>query len=219
MPANKRLLAACGLAGLTVLSCCWPLYAQSKEDRASAKPAAAAPPRRGQPSSSDAIAQQEQQIAEKYKHLEDVLLRMAELSAASDPRRAALLKKAVAQSKEELIGVRFDRLVELLGKEQLSRASRTRRNSIKDLRSLLELLMSENRAKSIKDERARVRDILEGLRASPGRRRKSRAAPPAAMMPHAWPASKAKSPNNRQAGPGHARERREDGGRRRGEGG
>ena len=74
---------------------------------------------------------EEQRIADKYKHLEDVLLRMAELDAASDPRRAALLKKAVAQSKEQLIAVRFERLVELLGKDQLSRRWRTRRNSIR----------------------------------------------------------------------------------------
>ena len=65
----------------------------------------------------------------KYKHLEDVLLRMAELSAANDPRRAALLKKAVAQSKDQLIAVRLDRLVELLGKDQLSRAWRTKPKS------------------------------------------------------------------------------------------
>ena len=32
---------------------------------------------------------------------------MAELSAASDPRRAALLQKAIAQSKDQLIGVRL----------------------------------------------------------------------------------------------------------------
>ena len=59
-------------------------------------PASASEP----PSPADKLALEEQRIAEKYKHLEDVLLRMAELSAATDPRRAALLKKAVAQSKD-----------------------------------------------------------------------------------------------------------------------
>ena len=62
---------------------------------------------------------------------------MAELNAASDPRRAALLKKAVAQSKEQLIGLRFERLVELLGKDQLSRALENQTDLDQDLRALL----------------------------------------------------------------------------------
>ena len=88
---------------------------------------------------------------------------MAELTAASDPRRAALLKKAVAQSKDQLIAVRLDRLVELLGKDQLSRALENQTEVDQDLRALLELLMSENRAKHIANERARIREYLRLL--------------------------------------------------------
>ena len=73
-------------------------------------------------------------VADQFQHLEDVLLRMAELNAATDPRRAALLKKAVEQSKEQLIDVRFERLVELLGKDQLSRAMENQADLDQDLR-------------------------------------------------------------------------------------
>ena len=59
-----------------------------------------------------------------------------------------MLKKAVAQSKEQLIGVRFERLVELLGKDQLSPALENQTDLDQDLRALLELLMSENREKT-----------------------------------------------------------------------
>ena len=88
---------------------------------------------------------------------------MAELTAASDPRRAALLKKAVAQSKEQLISVRFERLVELLGKDQLSRALENQTDLDQDLRALLELLMSENRAKTNEAEKARIREYLQRI--------------------------------------------------------
>ena len=88
---------------------------------------------------------------------------MAELGAATDPRRAALLKKAVAQSKDELIAVRLDRLVELLGKDQLSRALENQTEVDRDLHALLELLMSENRAKRVESEKARIREYLKRI--------------------------------------------------------
>lgn len=134
----------------------------AKKEPAKSKPEAAAA-KRPEVKPADALSTEQRRIAEKYKHLEDVLLRMAELNAASDPRRAALLKKAVTQSKDQLIGVRFERLVELLGKDQLARALENQSDLDQDLRAILELLMSENRAKSIENEKARVREYLRQL--------------------------------------------------------
>lgn len=111
----------------------------------------------------DALAVQQQKIADKFKHLEEVLLRMAELTAPTDPRRAALLKKAVAQSKEQLIGVQFESLIELLKKDELSRASDGQTQVSQDLKAMLELLLSENRAKRIESEKARIRQYLKQL--------------------------------------------------------
>ena len=62
-----------------------------------------------------------------------------------------------------MIAVRLERLVELLGKEQLSRALENQTELDQDLRALLELLMSENRAKSIESEKARIREYLKQL--------------------------------------------------------
>lgn len=126
------------------------------------KPPAAKPAGRG-PTPADPLQVQQQQIAERYKHLEEVLLRMAELSAATDPRRAALLRKAVAQSKDRLVGVQFEQIVKLLEKDQLSRAIENQGDLDKDLKALLELLLSENRAKRIESERARVLQYLRRL--------------------------------------------------------
>ena len=111
----------------------------------------------------DELSIEQQRIADKYKRLEDTLLRMAELTAVTDPRRAALLKKAVAQSKEELIGLQLNALVELLEKGQLSRALGNQEDVDGDLRHLLELLLSENRAKRLESEKARIREYLKRL--------------------------------------------------------
>jgi hypothetical protein len=73
------------------------------------------------------------------------------------------LKKAVGQSKEQLIAVRLERLVELLGKEQLSRALENQTTVDQDLRSMLELLISENRSKHIESEKARLREFLKRI--------------------------------------------------------
>lgn len=116
-----------------------------------------------QAAAADSLAVQEQQIAERYKHLEEVLLRMAELTAATDPRRAAMLKKAVTQSKDRLITVQFEQIVTLLDKEQLSRALENQGALDKDLKGLLELLMSENRAKRLESEKARIARYLKLL--------------------------------------------------------
>jgi hypothetical protein len=113
--------------------------------------------------SADKLALEQQRLADRYKQLEDVLLRMSELTVASDPRRAALLKKAVAQSKEQLIALQFEQTGKLLEKDQLSRAIENQGQLEKDLNSLLELLMSENRAKRIESEKARIAAYLKRL--------------------------------------------------------
>jgi len=114
-------------------------------------------------SSADKLALEQQRIADKYKHLEAIMLQMAELSAQTDPRRAALLKKAIAQSKEQLITVRIERLIEFLEKDQLSRALENQTELDHQFRGLLEMLLSENRAKRIQSEKARNREYLKRL--------------------------------------------------------
>ncbi len=140
---------------------------QAKDERAGL-PGQKAPPSspRETPGGDDAsagkLALEEQRIADKYKHLEELMLQMAELSTRPI-RRAALLKKAIAQSKDQIIEVRIEHLIELLEKDQLSRAIENQVQLDQDLRSLLEMLLSENRAKRIQSEKARIREYLRRL--------------------------------------------------------
>ncbi len=115
------------------------------------------------PGAAEKLVQEERAVADKFKHFENLLLRMAELSALGEPQRAALLKKAVAQSKEELLAVRLERVVEMLGKGQLSQAMENQTELERHLQSLLDLLMSENREKRLRDEKARIREYLKRL--------------------------------------------------------
>jgi hypothetical protein len=74
-----------------------------------------------------------------------------------------LLRKAVAQSKERLITLQFDTLVELIKKDQLARTISNQQDLDRDLRALLEMLLSENRAKQIESEKARIREYIKRL--------------------------------------------------------
>ncbi len=109
------------------------------------------------------LAERQRQVAQKYERLEQILLRMSELTAASDPARAALLTKAVAESKQRLIGVQFASLVDQLSKDELAKALETQDKLEADLDELLKLLLSENRSSRLASEKARIRQYLHQL--------------------------------------------------------
>lgn len=107
------------------------------------------------------LAAEQAEIAEKFKRFEAVLLRMAELTAPTDPRRAALLRQAVAQSKERALDARFDALIKFLQQSKLALAVNDQGDVQKELSSLMELLLSENREENLASEQARIREYLK----------------------------------------------------------
>ncbi len=127
--------------------------APAEKDSSEAKPSAK-PEREG-------LADHQQQVAERFRELERLLLRMAELTAPTDPRRAALLRQAVAQSKQRDIDHQFEQLVELLKQERLAVVVKGQSEVQQDLARLLELLMSEDRTKRIESEKEQVREYLK----------------------------------------------------------
>jgi len=142
-------------AGLLCVALLCTAAANAQDDSGETKPPTASP--------AEDLAERQRQIAEQYEQLEQILLRMAELSAAADPRRAALLKKTVAESKQRLIGTQFAHLVEQLGDDRLSAALEGQEKLHADLDVLLELLLSENRSERIESEKARIRGYLKQL--------------------------------------------------------
>ncbi len=124
-------------------------------------PAPDAPARQAPEAADSGLANQQQRVADQFRDLERLLLRMAELTAPTDPRRAALLRRAVAQSKDRAIDQRFDELVKLLRQERLASVVKNQGDVHGDLVKLLELLLSEDRSKRIESEKQRVREYLK----------------------------------------------------------
>lgn len=143
------------------------LYSQEP----AAKPAAseAAKPAAPQGSTSeganaaDELALEESKIADKYAKLEQMMLKMADLEDATNPRRAALLRRAVEQSKEKLTKTELESVVKLLNQKQLKRALDGQGEVQSDLKALLELLMSEDRGDRLKSEQARIKEYIKDL--------------------------------------------------------
>ena len=121
------------------------------------------PAKAGQGGTVNKLAEDEKRLGEKYQRLENALLRMAEMRVGNDAKRTALIRKAVAKSKDELIAVRFQRLVDLLGRNQLAKALENQQVLDADLAALLELLMSEDQAKRFENEKKKLQRWIEEI--------------------------------------------------------
>ncbi|MGI9427686.1 MAG: hypothetical protein ACR2NM_03430 [Bythopirellula sp.] len=99
-------------------------------------------------------------LADRYDQLELLAGRLAELSRATQPRRARLLRQLVAKSRERDIAGRFDGIVAALQSESLGKASKSQGQLQVELQQLLELLLQEDRDRQIDSERKRIRKYL-----------------------------------------------------------
>jgi hypothetical protein len=113
------------------------------------------------PSAANKLAEQQEQVAAKFKRFEDLLLRLAEDASQNDPKRAALLRKAVARSKDSLLGVKLDRVAELLASDRLSAAITDQGGLSQDFRALLDLLLSEDSGQRLEAEKKRIAELLK----------------------------------------------------------
>ena len=111
----------------------------------------------------DVLAADQGSIADKYSRLEKLMFRMAEYDTTQNPRRAALLHKAIELSKEKSIRLQMETLVRLFNQEELNRAFDNQKDVRADLESLLELLSSEDRADLIKDQRKRYMSYIKEI--------------------------------------------------------
>ncbi|MGH7194096.1 MAG: hypothetical protein ACREJM_11295, partial [Candidatus Saccharimonadales bacterium] len=107
------------------------------------------------------LALSQEQVERKYRRFEQVLLRMSEMTSATDPKRAALLRKAVARGKDKEIGTQIAQLVDLLKRDQLAGAAGRQQTVEQDLAQLLELLLSEQRGERLKNERERIKRQIQ----------------------------------------------------------
>lgn len=107
------------------------------------------------------LALEQQQLAAKYQRFEEVLLRVAELAASEDPERAALLRRTVAQSKEDMIGVQLNEVIDQLKSNRLANAVTNQEALQTDLAMLLDLLLSEDRNKKLDERKKQVEEWIK----------------------------------------------------------
>ncbi|MEX0977877.1 MAG: hypothetical protein WDZ48_03445 [Pirellulales bacterium] len=158
---TRTYLAATLLAGSALA---WNALAaaQNADAPAADTPAGDAAPQEALPKDADnPLSTQQSQVADRFRELERLLLRMAELTAPTDPRRAALLRRAVAQSKDRAIEQQLDSLLELLRQQRFAAVVKNQGDVQSDLIKLLELLLSEDRSKRIESEKERIREYLK----------------------------------------------------------
>lgn len=144
-------LAWAGICGMLLALAPRASFAQSAPGSAADKSAA------------QLLKEQQAQVVARYKRFEEVLLRMAEVTASDDPQRAALLRQAVARSKKQLIALQFERLMQAMDGERFAVAVNTQNDVTRDLKGLLELLLNEDRSKRLASEQERVREYLKQL--------------------------------------------------------
>jgi len=110
---------------------------------------------------SDPLTTDQQQVAGRYKKLEELLLRSAELESAENPARSALLQQAAQLGKQSQLADLLARAATRLDKKQYSQALEDQRTSRENLKRLLELLQSENRGERVREQRDQVRRWIE----------------------------------------------------------
>jgi hypothetical protein len=115
-----------------------------------------------EPSPGAALAVEQGRVADKYARLEKLMIRMSEIEAATNPQRAALLRRAVRQSSERLTRQHLNTITQFLAPPaKLKRALDEQEQVLEDMNSLLQLLLSENRPDRLKDEKARIAEYIK----------------------------------------------------------
>ena len=109
------------------------------------------------------LSQVEARIAQRYERLELLVARLAELSNSTQPRRAALLRQLIAQSRERDVSGKFDAVVDALEKRSYSSAIDGQAALETELQKLLELLLQEDRDRQIESQRKRIGRYLQDV--------------------------------------------------------
>lgn len=108
----------------------------------------------------DVLARREAELTRQYVDLERSFLRLADVLATTDPRRAAVLRDAFDQARSSEVGDRLGRIVTLLEAGQLLKAGAGQEGAIEQFRELLSLLEEGGGDRGLADTKKQVREFL-----------------------------------------------------------
>ena len=176
----RRLTAA----GLFLALCSFSLAAVAAEPAGSetdkAKAADPAAPADAKPAADQAreepLSSGQEVISRRYKRFEDTLRKIAESLRKTDPDRSDLLLRAIGQGNADRISQQMIDIVQLLrDNKQLGDAIERQGDLVTQLHSLLDLLLSEDRQKEIKEEQARIKKYIEEVNKAIAKEKANRA--------------------------------------------
>ncbi|HZT34860.1 MAG TPA: hypothetical protein VFA15_02995, partial [Nitrososphaera sp.] len=120
----------------------------------------------------DAVVQQER-LAKQYAAFEQILLRMAQRLERSnkpeDREKAVVLKEAIRKAGDVGLSLRFERLIATLRApngvrlQEITEAMNQSQLLADDMRAILALLRNDNRDEQLKNEKERIRKLIEML--------------------------------------------------------
>ena len=109
------------------------------------------------------LLQRQQQVADSYKRLEELLIRLADVEASTNPERASLLRRAARQSSETFVLKQLESATEAISNKQFQLAIDNQSAAQKNLAALLKLLLTEDRQERIRDEKEWIKRLKKDM--------------------------------------------------------
>lgn len=128
------------------------------------------------PPREETLAERERRIAGAYRRLDAALLRLAEVLAKQEPVQAQTVRDAAALSRERLIQLQLERLIDSLDAKQLKAAVEGQQSVTDDLQRLLELLTQGDPRERLRNESQRLAGYLRDVRRLSAAQRSTRQA-------------------------------------------
>jgi len=116
------------------------------------------------PAEPPVLAAKQNDVADRYRKLEELLLRLADVEADENPERAALLRRAARQSRETFVLEKLVAASQSLKTQQFAKAIESQASAKEGLDKLLTLLLSEDRPQRIRDEKKRIANMIKELK-------------------------------------------------------
>ena len=125
--------------------------------------------------SSEQVTGRQRALKDRYERFEKMMLQLGDYLRKVDPERSDLLFRAVRRSGDVRIAGRMNEIVELLFEEDFGEVALRQDALMVDLKTLLELLQSEDRRSELEDEIQRIEDVLKDVRKVIGQQKVARA--------------------------------------------
>lgn len=109
------------------------------------------------------LADEQTGLAKQFGDLENLLLKLSEIEADSNPVRASILQRASKLGKESSLQSRLKDAAKALENKQFSRAIEEQEATKASLEQLLTLLLSEDRDDRVREEKKKIEEMIKEI--------------------------------------------------------